>query len=63
MGRPTFSSCLPFPSWISTLALKTLNAIVIIVICLPTEHLGVHQNSLKLVRAFKIELEFASVGF
>ena len=28
-----------------------------IVICLPTEHLGVHENSLKRVLAFHIELE------
>ena len=34
-----------------------------IVICLPTEHLKVHKNSLKRVRAFQIELEFGSVGF
>ena len=34
-----------------------------IVICLPTEHLKVHKNSLKHVRAFQIELEFGSVGF
>ena len=34
-----------------------------IVICFPTEHLGVHKNSLKCVRAFQIELEFGSVGF
>ena len=31
--------------------------------CLPTEHLGVHKNSLNCVRAFQIELEFGSVGF
>ena len=31
---------------------------------LPTkhQHLGVHMNSLKRVRAFQIELEFGSVG-
>ena len=29
----------------------------------PTEHLGVHGNLLKRVRAFLIELEFGSVGF
>jgi len=34
-----------------------------IVICLPTDHLGVHENSLKRVRAFQIELELGSVGF
>ena len=28
-----------------------------------TEHLRVHKNSLKRVRAFQIELEFESVGF
>ena len=31
--------------------------------CLPNEHLGIHKNSLKRVRAFQIELEFESVGF
>ena len=31
--------------------------------CLPTEHLRVHKNSLNCVRAFQIELEFGSVGF
>ena len=35
----------------------------VIVICLPTEHLGVHENSLKRLPAFQIELEFGSVGF
>ena len=34
-----------------------------VVICLPTEHLGVFKNSLKRVRAFQIELEFENVGF
>ena len=34
-----------------------------IVICLHTEHYGVHMNSLKGVRAFQIELEFGNVGF
>ena len=29
----------------------------------PTEHLGVHGNLLKRVRALLIELEFGSVGF
>ena len=40
--------------------------IIVIVICLPTEHLsdlGVHRNSLKRVRVFQIELEFGSIGF
>ena len=32
-----------------------------IVVCLPTEHVGVH--SLKHVRAFQIELEFGSASF
>ena len=32
-------------------------------VCLPTTHLGVLENSLKRVRAFQIELEFRSVGF
>ena len=27
------------------------------------EHLGVHENSLKCVHAFQIELEFGSVAF
>ena len=44
-------------------ALWQLHAIVIIVICLPTEHLGVFKNSLKRVHAFHIELEFGSAGF
>ena len=34
----------------------------VIVICLTTEHLKVHENSLKRVRAFQIELEFGRVG-
>ena len=33
------------------------------VIGLPTKHLGVLMSSFKRVRAFKIELEFASVVF
>ena len=36
--------------------------VIVIVICLPTELLGVHKNSLKRFRAFLIELEFGSVG-
>ena len=36
---------------------------IVIVICLPKEYLGVHENSLKRIRAFQIELEFKSVGF
>ena len=35
----------------------------VIVICLPTKHLGVLMNSFKRVRAFQIELEFESVDF
>ena len=35
----------------------------LIVICLPTKHLGVHMNSFKRVRALQIELEFESVDF
>ena len=42
---------------------NSLNLIIIIVICFPTEHLGVLRNSLKRVCAFRIELEFGSVGF
>ena len=34
-----------------------------IVICLPTEHLKVHKNSLKRVRAFQIELELEVLDF
>ena len=34
----------------------------VIVICLTTEHLKAHENSLKRVRAFLIELEFGRVG-
>ena len=34
----------------------------VIVICLITEHLKAHENSLKRVRAFQIELEFGRVG-
>ena len=30
--------------------------IILFVLCLPTEHLGIHKNSLKHVRAFQIEL-------
>ena len=37
--------------------------VIVIVICLPTEDSGVHENLLKRVRAFQIELEFGSVGF
>ena len=37
--------------------------ILLIVFCLPTEHLRVHENSLKHVCVFQIELEFGSVGF
>ena len=33
------------------------------VICLPTEHQGVHKNSFRNVPAFQIELEFGNVGF
>ena len=29
----------------------------------PMEHLGVHKNLVKYVRAFQIDLEFGSVGF
>ena len=36
---------------------------IVIVICIPTEHLRVHNNSLKRVRAFKIELEFGNIVF
>ena len=32
------------------------------VICLPTERLGVQENWLKRVRAFKIQLKFGRVG-
>ena len=40
-------------------------AVVIVNYCHlgPTEHLGVHGNLLKRVRALLIELEFGSVGF
>ena len=34
-----------------------------IVNCLPAARLRVHENSLKRVRAFQIELEFGSAGF
>ena len=37
--------------------------VIVIVIRLPTEHLGVHKNSLKHVRAFQIEVEFGNVRF
>ena len=37
--------------------------VIVIVICLPTEHLGIHKNSLKQIRAFRIKLEFESVRF
>ena len=36
---------------------------VIVVMCLPMEHLGVHENSLKRVCVFQIEFEFGSLGF
>ena len=35
----------------------------LIVICLPTKHLGVLMNSFKRVRVLQIELEFGSVVF
>ena len=35
----------------------------LILICLPTKHLGVLMNSFKRVRALQIELEFGSVDF
>ena len=35
----------------------------VIVICLPTKHLGVLMNSFKRVRALQIELEFGSFDF
>ena len=44
------------------LILPFYEQLVFFVICLPTEHQGVHKNSLKRVRAFQIELEFESVG-
>ena len=37
--------------------------VFVIEMCLPTEHLRVHEYSLKRVRAIQIELEFRSVGF
>ena len=45
-----------------TIYVQALSCIVI-VICIPREHLRVHNNSLKRVRAFKIELEFGNVVF
>ena len=36
---------------------------IVIVICLPTKHLRVLKNSLKLFCAFKIEVEFRSADF
>ena len=42
---------------------KYFEWIIIVVICLPTEHLGVFKNSLERVREFQIELEFGNVGF
>ena len=35
----------------------------LILVYLPTEQLGVHENSLKRVRAIQIDLEFGSVSF
>ena len=40
-----------------------LNWSIVIVICLPTERLGVLKNSGKRVCVFQIELVFGSVGF
>ena len=37
--------------------------IVIIVICFPTEHLGILRNLLKRVCAFQIFLGFGNVGY
>ena len=49
--------------WQLRQAFSELNISSVIVICLPTEHLGVHENSLKRLPAFQIELQFGSVGF
>ena len=37
--------------------------VIVVVICLPTKHLGDLKNLLKCVPAFQIEWEFGSVGF
>ena len=52
-------------SFVFSVTLIHLNSFILIVIvtCVPREHLKVHENSLKSVRAFQIELEFGSVGF
>ena len=50
-------------NFVFSVTLIRLNFFIVIVICVPTEHLGVHENSLKSVRSFQIELEFGSVGF
>ena len=43
--------------------LRLFVIVTVMVICLPTKHLGVLMNSFKRVRAFKINFEFGSVGF
>ena len=47
----------------SCLYLQKRKTFLYIVICLPTEHLGVQMNLLKRVRAFQFELEFKMLDF
>ena len=47
----------------SCLYLQKGKKFLYIVICLPTEHLGVQMNLLKRVRAFQFELEFKMLDF
>ena len=52
------SYCWSYSSHFPIMGKKNLN-----VICLATEHQGVHKNSFRNVRAFQLELEFGNVGF
>ena len=45
------------------LVLMHCHPVIVVVICLPTKHLGDLKNLLKCVRAFQIDWEFGSVGF
>ena len=45
------------------LVLMHCHPVIVVVICLPTKHLGDLKNILQCVRAFQIEWEFGSDGF
>ena len=57
-----------FDSVVSKVLQPGINALsssnnIVVVICLPTKHLGDLKNLLKCVRPFQIEWEFGRVGF